>query len=489
MLTTIRLLLDQLNGAGIRYCHWKSNWALERTLMGETDIDLLIDRSHARRFRAMLVGLGFEPSIETGVHTLASVEHYHAFDESSGVIVHVHSYYRVISGESIAKNYRLPIEEMLLADPRLEGPIKVPAAGAELIIFVIRMLIKHTTPIELALLMRDRRSVRAEAGLLLTEAACLEAEGLVEQWLPRFRHDLLRECVEALRRPGPLWRRIVLGFRVKAALRVFARRSAPAALATEFSRFAGLALHRLTGSTQKLTPIGGGAVVGFVGSEATGKSTLLAETQRWLGEHYTVTRIHAGKPPSTMLTFIPHTLLPVLRKLAPTQRSTIVEFDHARSEGPPSETFPLLFGIRSVMLAHERRALLTRAFSRSSNGTIVLSDRYPSSKSGAPDSPHLGHLPVPAGKASLRRWLANIEARLYRDIPRPDLIIYLTAPLDVTLARNAARSKTEDETFVRFRHSQSVDLDFEGVQVCKIDTDQPLEATMREIRKAIWDVL
>ena len=198
MLNTVRDLLDRLNGDGIRYCHWKSNWALERTLRGETDLDLLIDRYDAQRFRTLLVGLGFEPSIETGVQALPSTEHHHALDAESGVIVHVHAYYRVISGESIAKNYRLPIEAMLLDNARREGLINVPARGAELIVFVLRMLVKHTTPVELAFLVRDWGAVRQEVEWLVTDAAIQEAEGLLARWMPRFDLDLFRQCVESL---------------------------------------------------------------------------------------------------------------------------------------------------------------------------------------------------------------------------------------------------------------------------------------------------
>ena len=489
MLNTVRDLLDRLNRDGIRYCHWKSNWALERTLRGETDLDLLIDRYDAQRFRTLLVGLGFEPSIETGVQALPSTEHHHALDAESGVIVHVHAYYRVISGESIAKNYRLPIEAMLLDNVRREGLINVPARGAELIVFVLRMLVKHTTPVELAFLVRDWAAVRQEVEWLVTDAAIQEAEGLLARWMPRFELDLFRQCVEALRRPDPVWRRIGLGFRVRAVLRGLNRKSLPQALLSEFWRFGGLVANRLTGSTRKLTPAGGGLVVAFVGSEATGKSTMLAETQRWLGEHYTVKRIHAGKPPATALTFVPHVLLPSLRRLLPEQRTTRVEAEYLQESVPSPRRFPLVFGLRSVMLAYERKLLLTRAFARSSNGTIVLCDRYPSSRSGAPDSPQLGHLPAPDAKMSFRRWLKVLEARLYRDIPRPDLVIYLTAPLDVTLARNAARAKIEEESFVRIRHSQTSSLEFDDVPVHKINTDQPLETTVREVREVIWDAL
>jgi thymidylate kinase len=248
------------------------------------------------------------------------------------------------------------------------------------------------------------------------------------------------------------------------------------------------AVERIAAFIDGRAPAGRGAVIAFVGSEATGKSTILNEVDDWLRVDHTVRRIHAGKPPATALTSIPHHLLPALRALFPNQRSTRVEASYA-AERPRGETYPLMFAVRSVMLAYERRALLSSASALSANGAIVLSDRYPSSRSGAPDSPQLGHLPTPSGRFSVRRQLAALEARLYRDIPEPDLVIYLTAPLEVTLFRNAARDKTEDEDFVRLRHSLSSHLEFEGTVVHRIDTDQPLEIVLKEVKEVIQDAL
>ena len=78
---------------------------------------------------------------------------------------------------------------------------------------------------------------------------------------------------------------------------------------------------------------------------------------------------------------------------------------------------------------------------------------------------------------------------LYGDIPSPDLFVHLTAPLDVTLARNAARDKTEPEDYVRFRHSLSSNLEFDGVPVHRISTDRSLEDVVREVKEAIWETL
>ena len=229
-----------------------------------------------------------------------------------------------------------------------------------------------------------------------------------------------------------------------------------------------------------------GAVIAVVGSEATGKSTIIEAVQRSLEGDRVVRRIHAGKPPATALTFVPHSLLPTLRGLFPGQRFTHVERELKAPERTSPATFPTMFGVRAAMLAYERRVLLSKAAASAARGEIVLCDRYPSSRSGAPDSPQLTHLPA---SDPLRRRLAALEARWYRDIPAPDLVVALTAPLDVTLARNASRGKVEPEEHVRFRHSLSSDLEFDGTRVVRLDTDRPLETVLEDVDRAVAAVL
>ena len=231
---------------------------------------------------------------------------------------------------------------------------------------------------------------------------------------------------------------------------------------------------------------GRATLIAFVGSEATGKSTVLNEVEGWLGRSHRVRRVHAGKPPSTPVTFVPHVLLPALRVVFPEQRTLRVEERYEDGDGATGKTYPLLFGVRSVMLAYERRALLTRA-ARSGSETVVLSDRYPSQASGAADGPQLAHLPMPSGRFSVRRVLAKMEDRLYRDIPAPDMVFHLSAPLEVTLARNAARNKQEPEDYVRFRHALSSKLRFDGAPVFGVDTDRDLELVVQEIEEVIGD--
>jgi thymidylate kinase len=240
-----------------------------------------------------------------------------------------------------------------------------------------------------------------------------------------------------------------------------------------------------------MVPRSGGAIIAFVGSEATGKSSLLAEMSHWLGEHFAVEQIHVGKPKSTALTFVPNSLVPALRSKLPNYRLTHLEAQNVGKERLEKSRpdYPLISAIRSVLLAYDRRLLLTRAYSRASNGTIVLSDRYPSLVNGAPDSPQLSDVPMSTNRYSVRNQLARMEARLYREIPPPDLIIYLSAPLEVTILRNASRGKKEPEDYVRWRHTRSSNLEFGRTPVCRINTDQPLEQTVLEVKRAVWNAL
>lgn len=491
MLAKICDLIGELNKSGIRYCHWKSNLSLAKALAGQTDIDLLIHRQDANRFETILSRLCFKAAIGTHGAPFPSVVHYYALDEESGVLVHVHAYFRVITGESLTKNYHLPIEEMLLQNTRIVDSVRVPVKSAELVVFTLRMMMKHTSVMELLLLARYWKEVQQEIQWLLESDSIEETLCYVKCWLPALDPALFSACVAALKAPAPLWRRVLLGYRLRAQLYPYGRHSILQVWLSGIKKFTTMLLRRLAGAKLSMVPQAGGAIIAFVGPEATGKSTLLAEMSRWLGEHFTVEQIHAGKPQATFLSAFPNLFLPALRSLLPGARTTQVETEYsADGQAQQSRTeYPLIFAIRSALLAYDRRSLLTQAFSRAANGAIVLCDRYPSLHSGAPDSPQLAHLPLSPKQYSLRRLFACLEARWYREIPPPDLVIYLSAPLELTVVRNATRGKKEPEEYVRRRHARSSNLVFGETPICKINTDQPLAQTVLEVKKAIWRML
>src|SRR5439155_22518519 len=134
------------------------------------------------------------------------------------------------------------------------------------------------------------------------------------------------------------------------------------------------------------TLLSGGAVVGVVGSDASGKSTLVREVSRWLGEFLSVATVHGGKPPPTPVTLAPRALLPLLRRLVPRYRLSRLEADaeegNAKLEMMPRGRLVILYALRAVMLGYERKRLLVRAHRKAAGGTLVIADRYPTRQPG-----------------------------------------------------------------------------------------------------------
>lgn len=248
MLAKIRELVDALNESGIRYCHWKSNVALSESLLGKTDVDLLIARKEAGPFRTLLAQNGFQPAVETTGKPFPSTEHYYALDSEQGELVHVHAYFRAITGESLSKNYRLPLEEMLLENTREIQSVKVPVKGAELIVFTLRIMLKHTSAVERFMLARDWKHTRDEADWLVGDESMQEALHLLGNCLPNFSKKLFSSCVLALRSNAPLLKRIILGHLVRYRLWTYSRHSSISAWIRGGIKFSKMAFRRLSGS-------------------------------------------------------------------------------------------------------------------------------------------------------------------------------------------------------------------------------------------------
>src|SRR5262245_58778218 len=181
MLSKTRELLEALTSRGVRFCHWKSNRELDKALRGDTDLDLLVDRPAIASFRTILLELGLRPAQPKDSGSYPGVEHYFALDDPSGKFVHVHAYYQVVTGESLAKSLRLPLAEMLLSNIRLLHTVPVPTADAELLIFTLRMMMKHTSLVELLLLAREGSRVHEELAWLRETASVPTASQLIHR--------------------------------------------------------------------------------------------------------------------------------------------------------------------------------------------------------------------------------------------------------------------------------------------------------------------
>jgi thymidylate kinase len=479
----IRTLLEALDHAQIRYCHWKSNVRLLESLAGDGDLDLLVHRQDAAVFTAVLLESGFKlAGSATGIGH-PGVLHAFALDPDRAALLHVHFYFQIVTGDSLAKSYRPPLEDMLLAGTRRLHGVPVPSAEAELVSFMLRIALKHASLVELVMVNRHYLAVIHELDWLRDSASAAEAAKLWRRLLPDAPVSSFRDFQDAIADQRNLLRRARLSWKISRHLQNLRRLAPIAAMASRLWRVLMLALGRLR-RRRGLVPTTSGIIVAFVGPKATGKSTLTATVARRLGRHYRVRQVHVGKPPATPLTLLPRLMLPLGRRLWAGQRSRELEGPKA----PGGSRFSFVYVLRQAILAYERRALVRRCWRDAASGSIVIADRYPSASPGATDSSHFEEADVARCKSRIKRWLMSWERRLYSGLPGPGLVIRLSAPIQTTLRRDAERDKTggpNPTAVTRRRHSESV-AEFPDARVVTIDTDRSLDETVSEAMRAVW---
>lgn len=476
----IRRLLASLDRMGLRYCHWKSNLRLGESLAGEGDLDLLIDRQDAAGFQTALVESGFKLAVSANGAGHPGVFHAFALDPDAPQLLHVHAYFQIVTGDSLVKAYHLPVESALLANTRRLHSVPVPTVEAELVLFALRIALKHTSLAELFLLQRHYDLVLQELKWLCASANSDKAEELWTAWFPGAPVSLLHDLIEAIAEPRAMVRRILLGRQVAGQLRGWRRLNTLSEALSRMQRVLLLLLRR----RRRLIPTAAGLVIAFVGPMGTGKSTLSLASARILGHHFDVRAVHVGKPPATFVSLLPRLILPLARRILPGHRSSARAEREQKQNVPPS----LLNTLWLTVLAHDRRALLSRCWRYAAAGSIVIADRYPSATLGAVDSSRFDDEALARCGRGPKQWLMRRERALYTGLPQPTLVIRLTAPIETSLRRDAVRIKKEgpDPAAVKRRRKIEMETEFPNSRVISVDTDQPLEDTVKAVMQALW---
>lgn len=489
-------LAETFNQEGVVYCHWKSNLHLAQAAAGRTDLDLLVDRRSLQQAQTILARLGYKAAIVRWGDDSPSIRHYYGLDPDTLQLVHVHLFSRVLTGESYVKGHLFPCEEMLLQDGYYFGQIRVASKPAELVLFTLRMFIKYGSLLDLVSLWRQAGSVRAEVQWLQEGDDLSQELALLKTYCPVIEEPLFLKCVATLNSNASLPSRMLLAGQVRRRLKVYAKYTPTTRLLAYARMLRTEVWRRLAGKRRNKVLQAGGSVIAFVGADATGKSTLVAETARWLGSTFAVKTIHTGKPPSSWLTAPANLLLALARRLTSRRGDSLDSQQSSTNDLKPSRhqfkgLSSLPYALRAVTLAWDRQRLILKTRRLAAEGEIVICDRYPSQVIGAMDSPRLEEAQSQSGQvAAIYNRLARLEKRLYAQIPPPDIVLRLRVSLETAKQRNRERHGQEGERYLEARHRQSQDWHMPGTRhVYDIDTEQSLEETIRSVKEAIWEVL
>jgi thymidylate kinase len=467
-------LIELLGQKSIRYCHWKSNLLLNEALAGYDDLDLLVHKKDQVKFDRIIHTLGFKEALNTHTH-INKIKHFYGLDKKSGEILHLHVYQKIFTGPSWIKSYHFNIEEYILTNlEKHESGMAIPSKHIELVLFVLRVLLKHSKLTELILVIKEKGRNINEFNYLndgINEAKLLE---FLNIYFPNISVKNFYNYLDVAQK-GNLGAKYLVALQLKKHLIKYSRYTRVGG----FYRNTYQLIYRVINKWflyQKKKIINGGKLIVVVGLDATGKTTITTELKKWLSKNFTMSLIHFGKPPSALGTQPLNILLKIVRIKIKADRKTPNNSCHI-----PRSLFYL---IRYVALAYDRFRLISFYNKKVKNGEIVICDRYKSENYGVMDSPRLN----PTNYRGLKKLIANYENNLYKKMPEPDLLINLKVPVDIAVQRNYERIKDdkESEEFLRGRYKINKDLKYEANSQFYFDTNQDYLEVLNNIKQIVW---
>lgn len=488
-LALVTRLCEALAAEGIAYCHWKSTDALDRAVRGDSDLDLLVRRRDAQRFTAMIRGLGFKDARSPFIKQVPGVFHSYGLDEPSGKLVHIHAHYQLVLGDDTTKNYRLPIEDAYLDSVGCDRvfPLQVPAPEFELVVFVVRMVLKHSTWDAIA--SRKSRLSISETRELARLRGRADPEGtrsIVREHLPFIGDALWDRCRRCVEGGATGLFRIRTADRLERALGPHARRRPGTDAALRLWRRGHIVIRRHV--LHRPSPRGrldsGGALIAVVGGDGAGKSTAVDELHRWLSKDFATTSVHLGKPPSTLTSSVVRRVWRSVRVFF--RGPSVSGASLAASDGSSMSRRASARLLGQVTVARDRYLVYRRARRFASGGGIVISDRFPLPEIELMDGPLAGRILHAPGGNSLVKYLARLERDYYARILEPDILIVLRVDPDVAVERKRG---VDDEDVVRSRCEEIWRLDWDRLAAVVVDAGRSKDDVLAEIKSAVWSRL
>jgi thymidylate kinase len=422
------VIFSELNKLSISYCHWKSNEHLEDGLLGNTDLDVLVEPNHMTAFRELLrssswVRVVSQPFIE-GVEDWL---YYDSVTEGS-YHFHVHSFLPV--GGTIHKIYSLDINTKILSTQQSIGGVLIVDSSIEKKLLVLRICLKASMRQILAYYIKGKtlfpENIQNEINWLAARDGSF-VDALFGKKFDRLLSNRWQKLEENKLHPFSL-------LYYSLHIRMFLLNN------VSLKRF-----FKVTKKAKK-TLSTSGLVVTIVGVDGSGKTTTTQQIFGWLQWKLRAHFFYFGLP----------------------KKSFLEKFVYRAA---------MKFRIHSIFHIYVALTRLQKArYAQKLKlaGGIVLTDRYPLSDLWS------GDLTIDGPR--IKGFLKRVEYNIYKKIPRPDVVVYLKTSLTVL----EQRDPTLNSEYRQQKFTLTSELE-KNRKVLIVDAGQPQDQVVADIKKMVWE--
>ena len=469
MLQVLNNFFSVLQAENINFCNWKDHHATQNHINGIGDLDLYVPINQKSRFEEIARKEGFR-RVLSFQSSHDHIEHYYGLDEINSTFVHLHVYFKIITGEHVSKNYDLPLDKYLMSNMDASKVLPTLNATAQRSIFLIRYFLKIGSLYGLLQYFRESEKYSKEWSFFDHNSSFKSIPEL----------DISIEDFKDLNEvyKSSFWpKKIYLSIKFKRKLKSFKRRKYFNYQIFVINNFFIRLLNKFFLKKQKiLIP---GALIAICGLDGSGKSTLVTNLRTNLSKHFCTKVFHLGRPSSNFYTFLFNFFISGYSFLKRLKIST------KKSSPDITKEISLIYAFRSVLLAYDRKILSKKAFNYSRNGYLVICDRYPGLEQGKMDSPRI---PKNKSRGFVYQLCYGLEQKLYTSIENAKFIFQLSVPLEIAIQRNSLRTKfgKETEAEIKQRFAINSEAQFLGDNYHTIDATQPFEMVLKQVIKELW---
>lgn len=467
----IRNLFKEFHDNDIIYCHWKSNEHLDASFRGDTDFDVLFDKSQKNNVEKIFNRNGFVLFQAPFNRRYSEIVDFIGVDYEQNKIIHFHTHYHLEIGTSGLKEYHYTIEEEILSKRIFSTDFEcyIIDPRYEFLLLIIRLSLKIKNN------WKSNFHLNKEVENSNRELNWLKERVSIEQLL-----DLIKklnipygaEDVSDTYNEGFTYNSLYSLSLKKNNIKYLERESSYKIETKKWSKWVYFQYGRVLRKTgwsyivKQRVKQDDGFSVAVLGSDGSGKSTQMKELKRIFSTKIDIESFYLGSNKGSRSNF---------RKLLEFVRDKNLYFNIQVLEQLLSLSIALCIGM-------EKQSRLKKAKRLKDKGVLVLFDRFPQNQFyGYNDGPLLTK--TINSKNVIFRAIGDFEKKLYSpsNDKFPDIIIKLVAD-PKTLMKRREMSLEEINT----KQNGILGLNFENKSpIVEVNANMSIEEVTSEILRTI----